>query len=77
MTILNNLRSGFAHAFGRTDAPHATPNHIPKRGRIDHSKQLTFRLRARFWPHRRPTRDPYPSRRQHLADNRRQQHPDA
>lgn len=25
MTILSNLRSGFANAFGRTDAPHATP----------------------------------------------------
>lgn len=25
MTILNNLRSGFANAFGRTNAPHATP----------------------------------------------------
>lgn len=25
MTILNNLRSGFANAFGRSDAPHATP----------------------------------------------------
>lgn len=25
MTILSNLRSGFTNAFGRTDAPHATP----------------------------------------------------
>lgn len=25
MTILSNLRSGFANAFGRTDAPHAAP----------------------------------------------------
>lgn len=25
MTILNNLRSGFANAFGRADAPHTTP----------------------------------------------------
>lgn len=25
MTILNNLRAGFASAFGRTNAPHATP----------------------------------------------------
>lgn len=25
MTILSNLRSGFANAFGRTNAPHATP----------------------------------------------------
>lgn len=25
MTILSNLRSGFANAFGRSDAPHATP----------------------------------------------------
>lgn len=25
MTILNNLRSGFANAFGRTNAPHTTP----------------------------------------------------
>lgn len=25
MTILNNIRAGFASAFGRTDAPHATP----------------------------------------------------
>lgn len=25
MTILSNLRSGFANAFGRADAPHATP----------------------------------------------------
>lgn len=25
LTILSNLRSGFANAFGRTDAPHATP----------------------------------------------------
>lgn len=25
MTILNNLRAGFTHALGRTDAPHTTP----------------------------------------------------
>lgn len=25
MTILNNIRAGFANAFGRADAPHATP----------------------------------------------------
>lgn len=25
MTILNNIRAGFANAFGRTDAPHTTP----------------------------------------------------